>query len=123
VGFVGSPVIDPRAPVAQGVAAPQVRVQAVEDVDTVLQLAQRHITQGGLERPADVALIRLAGAQLVVDDLDPPVEEVSDRGGLVRDPFGLDLGDEPIPRALGRRPVRVGLVQVDLRPVMGSLPA
>jgi hypothetical protein len=50
----------------------------------------------------------------VVDHLDPPVEEVSDRGGLVRDPFGLDLGDEPIPRALGRRPVRVGLLEVDL---------
>jgi hypothetical protein len=86
----------------QGGTAAEVGVEPVEDVDSVLELAQLDLAERRLERPADVALIRDAGAQLVVRDLNPAVEQVRDRGRPVRDPFGLDLGDQPVLGALGR---------------------
>jgi hypothetical protein len=39
VWVAGAPVVDPRPPVAQGVAPPQVGVEPIENVDPVLELA------------------------------------------------------------------------------------
>ena len=64
-----------RAGVAGPITAAQVRVEPVEDVDPVLQLTQRHVAESGSDRPTDVAGRRRCRAQLVVDDLRPPVEQ------------------------------------------------
>ena len=85
VAHLMAAMVDLEASVAQGGTAAEVGVEPVEDVDAVLELAQLAVAERRLERPADVALIRDAGAQLVVRDLNPAVEQyatVAARSGI-----------------------------------------
>lgn len=97
------------AAVAELVAAPQVGVEAVEHVHAVLELPQRHVPERGPQGAPDVARRGLGGAQLVVDDLDPSVEQVRDGGVLVGLPLGLDGGDQALSVELGVAAVAPGL--------------
>jgi hypothetical protein len=87
--------------VAEDVAAAQVRVETVKDVDAVLQLPQGHVAKGGLQRPPNVPNVGFRSTQLVIDDLHPPVEENADRRVMVRQPVGFHLSKKPLGVGLG----------------------
>ncbi|MGP3926122.1 hypothetical protein [Streptomyces sp. 8N616] len=64
-------VLDEGFAVAQQRAAAQVHVHPVEEVDAVLQFAERLIAEGRVDRARDVALVGLPGRQLEVGLLEP----------------------------------------------------
>ena len=105
-------VVDVRPSVAEHVAAAQVRVEAVKEVDPVLQLAQRHVPQRWPDRATDVAVGRLAGAKLQLGDLEPAVQQDGQRRGAVRRLVGLDERHEPLEDPLRDVPRRTGLGQL-----------
>ena len=110
--------------VAQLVAPAEVGVEAVEDVDAVLELAQGHVPERWPDRAPDVASCRLSGGQLVVDDLDPPVEQMGDGGVLARAALGLDVRDQAFGVGLRVAAMLAALApQVGLLAGDGSLPA
>jgi hypothetical protein len=96
-----------------------VRVEPVEDVHPVLQLAQLHVAQRRLQRPPDVAGGGGRGAQLVVHDLHPAVEQHRDRGVLVRPTVGLDVGDQALGVELGVPAMAAGLA-AEVDPLAGQ---
>ena len=87
--------------VAKDVAAAQVRVETVKDVDAVLQLPQGHVAKGGPQRPPNVPNVGFRSTQLVIDDVHPPVGEDADRRMMVRQPVGLHLSKKPLGVGLG----------------------
>jgi hypothetical protein len=97
------------AGVAQPIAAAQVRVEPVEDVDPVLQLAKRHVAECRLKGAPDVADRSGRRAQLVVDDLRPPVEQHPDRRMLVGVLVRLDLREESVSIGFGVTAISAGL--------------
>jgi hypothetical protein len=99
------------------VAPAQVRVEPIDQVDAVLQLAQRHVAQGRAQGAPDVAGGRLGGAELVVDGLHPAVQQGAHRGRQVGLPLGVDLVDQSTAVPLGLR-----TISADLPPEVG-LPA
>jgi len=54
------------------------------------------------------------GRQLMIGDLEPTSEEVVERGALVGNPIGFDLGHEALLGLHGQIPGRMSLLQVAL---------
>jgi hypothetical protein len=119
-----APVLQIRPTVTQGVAAPKVRVQPVDDVDAVLQLAQRDVAHRWLQAPTDIAGRRLGCAELVVHDLHPPRQQQQDGGALVGQRVDVGVGQQAPAVRLGLVASPPGLTaQVRLMPdVMPACP-
>jgi hypothetical protein len=116
-------VLHERLAVAQRAAALQGRIHPVEDVQPVLQLAQPHLPQLRPDHPADVHLGRGLSVDPGVSDVEPRLDQRVDGGRQVGMALGLHLGHEPVLGLAGLDLVRVGLLEVLLLPVIGSLPA
>ena len=85
------PVVDHGPAVAELGALAQVVVQLIQDVHAVLELPHRVLADRGLQLLLDVAAVRHGGAQLVVRDLHPLVEQVRDGRRAVGRPLALRL--------------------------------
>jgi hypothetical protein len=100
-----------------------VHIEPVQDVDPVLKLAQRHVTQRRVDHPPDEAGRRVAGGQSVVGDFHPAPDQRFNGRRLDRMILGLDLGEHPIPGGSGLHVGAAGLRSFTRFPVIGSVPA